>query len=149
MDPVHNVALTMIQMRQPHPLNMSTTNEWLMESYGSDPIVLYLRFAFLIFVILNLQIWFYSNMASGRKIKKAFCLIFRKKKKANKVMPDIHLANVVKNHNEKFLETKSSILGTSQTGIMVILGILAVLPVNISKAIAKENIEVSFCNCQF
>ena len=72
MDPVQNVALTMTQMRQPHPLNMSTTNEWLTDAYGNDPIMIYLMFALFTFACLSLQIWFYSNMSYGIKIKKSY-----------------------------------------------------------------------------
>ena len=137
-DPDVNVARTLIEMRQPRPASNSTASasEWMTtDSYGTDPIATYLKITFLVFICLNLQIWIYSNMSICGNI----WLNFRNRINASKSsvagMPDIYIGNLTKNHNEKFSETKSSILGTTQTVVMIVAGIGALLPVSISQSL--------------
>ncbi len=132
-DPNVNVARTLIKMRQPLPeasLSTATDSEWMTaESYGADPIATYLKITFLVLMGLNLQIWIYSNMSQCGSIWLNFRSRFNTSMNSVAGMPDIYIGNLTKNHNEKFSETKSSILGTTQTIVMIVIGIGALLPV--------------------
>jgi hypothetical protein len=136
-DPNVNVARTLIKMRQPRPaVSISTStasvSEWMTaDSYGTDPIATYLKITFLIFICLNLQIWLYANMSHCGNIWLSFRSRFKSSHSSVTGMPDIDLGNLTRNHNEKFAETKSSILGTTQTVVMIVAGIGALLPVSI------------------
>jgi hypothetical protein len=140
-DPNVNVARTLIKMRQPRPVVSFSTSaasasdsasEWMTtDSYGTDPIATYLKITFLIFICLNLQIWLYANMSHFGNIWLSFRSRFNKSNISVTGMPDIYIGNLTKNHNEKFAETKSSILGTTQTVVMIVVGIGALLPVSI------------------
>ena len=135
-DPDFNVARTLIEMRQPRLAANATASEseWMTtESYGTDPIATYLKITFLVFICLNLQIWIYANMSYCGNIWLNFRNRLNARKSSVAGMPDIYIGNLTKNHNEKFSETKSSILGTTQTIVMVVVGIGALLPVLISR----------------
>ena len=135
-NPLDNVAIMMKQMG----LSVQRTNsssEWLKDVYGTDPLENYAVYVCFILMILILQIVLYSN-ATHFKV----CLISIKKFfKTNTLIFKSVIGTNTEIQNEKFSETNSCMLGTSQTFFMIILAILSMIPIAIGKSLAKKSIE--------
>ena len=93
------------------------------------------KFVCLALVLLVIQTWFYSH------IKDATRILSKLYRKIRTTEDEVVVFDLNQKTNEKFEETKSNILGTSQTVLMILLAVLALLPVSRSKAMIKRNIE--------
>jgi hypothetical protein len=141
LDPISLDPLNLDRISLNPPIRLFNESDWMTERYGPDPISTYLQLLFLLLIAIAFQIWIYSNMSAVEKVWLVIRDKFRNCKSDVEASPDVYIGNQAKNRIEKFLETKSSILGTSQFIAMIFVGIAAVLPVNISKEIAKKNIQ--------
>ena len=93
------------------------------------------KFVFLTLVLLVIQTWFYSHIKGASRIMLKFFSSIRMAK------DDVVAFNMDQRSNEKFEETKSNILGTSQTVLMIFLAVLAIIPAAKSKAFLKVNAD--------
>ena len=100
--------------------NISTTSSqgWFEEVSGSDPLHVYVKLICILLVPLVVQIWLCTKI------------------KCQQLFVSFGAAT-----NEKFMETKTSILGTGQTLIFMIFAFFGLLPIALSKSMAKKNIE--------
>lgn len=137
--PAENVMLTMKQIRHPNPFNMTTSTEWIKDGYGTDPLEFYSKYCCLTLLLLVVQTWFYPYVKQASKCCAKVCRSLRKKTSSEET--DSAIQQLPSFHNEKFEETKSNILGTSQTVLMLVLAIVAVAPISIGKALIKKNIN--------
>lgn len=92
-------------------------------------------FVFLTLILLVIQTWFYSH------IKDASRILSKLFKKIRMAKDEVVVLNLDSRTNEKFEETKSNILGTGQTVLMILLAVLAVLPAAKSKVLIKMNAD--------
>ena len=129
----------MSRIGYPNPINITTDNEWLKEGYGTDPLESYTKFACIALMFLVSQTWFYSYI----KLAPKFCRKALKRICRSEPLPCTTSEPKI---NDKFEETKSNILGTSQTVLMIVLAIIAILPVTRAKVLMKKNIaDINHC----
>jgi len=132
--PQENIILTLKEMKYPYPLNITNSSEWMRDVYGIDPVEVFSKYVCLTLVLLVAQTWFYSYYNHISKLWDYICSIVNCNEVSN-------ISTVPAGQNEKFEETKSNILGTSQTVLMIVLGMIAMLPVLIGKINTKQNID--------
>ncbi len=132
--PLDNVMMTLKEMKYQYPLNLTNSSEWMIDVYGRDPVEVFSKYVCLTLALLVTQTWFYSFFTHNSKLWDYLCC----KLKCNGASK---ITKVTKFKNEKFEETKSNILGTSQTVSMIIFAVIAVIPVSVGKTRTKLNIE--------
>ena len=139
--PAENVLMTMKQIRHPNPFNVTTSSEWMKDGYGTDPVEIYSKYCCLTLLLLVVQTWFYPYVKQTSKSCKKLYKIFQNQTDLEEIDLDDKIQHSGSFHNEKFEETKSNILGTSQTVLMLALAVVAVAPISIGKTLIKKNIE--------
>jgi hypothetical protein len=132
--PQENVLMTLKEMKYPYLLNLTNSSEWIRDVYGRDLVEIFSKYVCLTLFLLVFQTWFYSFFNHNSKLWDYICCIFKCNEGSN-------ATSVTKGQNEKFEETKSNILGTSQTVLMLVFGMIAMIPVAIARIRAKQNIE--------
>jgi len=132
--PLDNVMMTLREMKYPYPLNLTNSSDWMRDVYGKDPVEVFSKYVCLTLVLLVSQTWFYSYCNHISKLWEFICCIFKCNNGSN-----IYPAPA--GQNEKFEETKSNILGTSQTVIMIVFGIIAMIPVSVGRIRGQQKIE--------
>jgi hypothetical protein len=132
--PLDNVAIMMKKIGFADQMSKNSS-EWLKDVYGTDPMENYAVYVCLILIIFIAQIILYSDTSHFKKCMKSMKNITTK-----------HFKTAIETNtniqNEKFLETKSNMLGTIQTFSMIILSILSLIPIVVGKSLAKKNIEL-------
>lgn len=122
---------------QSNAVNACINGMWLLnlkDGYGSDPVETYTKYVCILLILLIVQTWFYSYVKRG-------CILFEKVWDLFGAKSDIEMEPPATFKNEKFEETKSNILGTSQTVSMIIIAVIGVLPVSVVKTQMKKNVE--------
>ena len=116
-------------------MNVSTSMEWLKDGYGTDPLSTYTEYICIILFLANIQTGLYSyTMYISSTIVEINKIIWNNPK-------GIVTAITSWRHSEKFDETKSTILGATQSFVLISLSLLSIIPLTIVRSIAKKNID--------